>query len=824
VNRDRLVGLLWPETPEKRARHLLAESIYVLRRELSRELIRTENGLVAIAGGMISVDVVLFEKALAVGDLATAVKEYSGDFLEGLFVPGTVELDHWIEQERRRLRALYVGAVAERGRRSAEEGGAWGAGSADAPLDAGSATGVRDELCGHDDVPQVSSGRRRTVRSRLLASAGLPLLLLAVGVAWYNAVPAPAESTDQVAVLPFEVRGGDDIAHLRAAMVELISVNIGDMGGPRPVDPGRALRVAEAGAASSVSAARLGARYYVTGEIIGSGSRLRLTARLHDREATGATPKAVWVDGSIDELFAMTDQLSAALLMNGDRSSRARLAEAASASTESAKAMRSFLRGERLIREGDAAGAVAAFESAIAEDSAFALAYFRLASAAEAGHRPDLARSAMDAAFRHRSALPARHRLLVEASHAWRVGDAAAAELTYRGMVARYPDELEAWIQLGEVLYHGNPLRGRSAVESAPAWRRVLQMDPRNVAALHHLLRVEAHRGDATEVRRYLDLIQSLDPASEQAREARMLAALVAGNRGERSASLAELRDASAGSIHYLAWLTAGFLESPEPAAEIASILIGRDRDPGTRAAGHLQLAQIEAMRGRWDAADRYLAAAASLTPIEALQTRAFIAALPLNPITTAELEGIQSELRRWRRASHPTISSNLFQTVESGMATEIRYYLLGRLEVRLDRPTAALAWVDSIDALPRRAVETVARGRLAAGLRAAAFEAQGDHDAALAALPSSDTIVAYQAASRSPFLSGVDERYRRAEALRATGRLEESLGWYGSIAQGSSSDFLYTRVAHLRMSGIYRELGDGRQAAEHEATFRRLR
>jgi hypothetical protein len=32
------------------------------------------------------------------------------------------------------------------------------------------------------------------------------------------------------------------------------------------------------------------------------------------------------------------------------------------------------------------------------------------------------------------------------------------------------------------------------------------------------------------------------------------------------------------------------------------------------------------------------------------------------------------------------------------------------------------------------------------------------------------------------------------------------------------------TRVAHLRMSGIYRELGDGRQAAEHEAAFRRLR
>ena len=39
VSRDTLVGLLWPEADEERAKHLLADSIYVIRASLGDDVI-----------------------------------------------------------------------------------------------------------------------------------------------------------------------------------------------------------------------------------------------------------------------------------------------------------------------------------------------------------------------------------------------------------------------------------------------------------------------------------------------------------------------------------------------------------------------------------------------------------------------------------------------------------------------------------------------------------------------------------------------------------------------------------------------------------------
>ena len=73
------------------------------------------------------------------------------------------------------------------------------------------------------------------------------------------------------------------------------------------------------------------------------------------------------------------------------------------------------------------------------------------------------------------------------------------AERLCRSLVADYPDDVEAWLQLGEGLAHGNPLRGRSSVEARPAFEEVLARDPDNSEALIHLARIASIQGKQPE-------------------------------------------------------------------------------------------------------------------------------------------------------------------------------------------------------------------------------------------------------------------------------------------------------------------------------------
>ena len=108
-----------------------------------------------------------------------------------------------------------------------------------------------------------------------------------------------------------------------------------------------------------------------------------------------------------------------------------------------------------------------------------------------------------------------RERRLIEAQHAWRLGQVSEAERLYRSLVADYPDDVEAWLQLGEVLVHGNPLRGRSSVEARPALQQVLARDSGNGEALIHLARIAYLEGKRTEVDTLLRRVLATGQASD---------------------------------------------------------------------------------------------------------------------------------------------------------------------------------------------------------------------------------------------------------------------------------------------------------------------
>jgi DNA-binding SARP family transcriptional activator len=113
ISRDRLLGLLWPDRDERTARHLLADSLYVLRQTLGDRAIIASGETLRLSADVVRIDVVEFRRALASERWSDAVRLYRGDFLDGFFVRNAADFDQWALSERDRLRVLATGAASK---------------------------------------------------------------------------------------------------------------------------------------------------------------------------------------------------------------------------------------------------------------------------------------------------------------------------------------------------------------------------------------------------------------------------------------------------------------------------------------------------------------------------------------------------------------------------------------------------------------------------------------------------------------------------------------------------------------------------------------
>ena len=112
ISREKLLGFLWPESDEERARHALKQSVYSLRRDLGSESAITGTASLALDPTVITSDVRDFDEALARGDDEAAVAFYVGPFLDGIFLRNSTEFDRWSDGERTRFQRAYLDACA----------------------------------------------------------------------------------------------------------------------------------------------------------------------------------------------------------------------------------------------------------------------------------------------------------------------------------------------------------------------------------------------------------------------------------------------------------------------------------------------------------------------------------------------------------------------------------------------------------------------------------------------------------------------------------------------------------------------------------------
>jgi DNA-binding SARP family transcriptional activator/TolB-like protein len=103
--REEILGVLWPDRDEKRARRALNQLLYTLRKVTPQLDLESVEDAVDF-GRDVWLDVEEFEARIQSGDLKGAVEMYSGPFLIDLAF-GEPEFDHWADRQRAGLRREF---------------------------------------------------------------------------------------------------------------------------------------------------------------------------------------------------------------------------------------------------------------------------------------------------------------------------------------------------------------------------------------------------------------------------------------------------------------------------------------------------------------------------------------------------------------------------------------------------------------------------------------------------------------------------------------------------------------------------------------------
>jgi serine/threonine-protein kinase len=111
LTRDRLIGLLSPESSTERARRLLSDDVYIVRGALGDDVLRSSGDELSLDPDIVTSDVAMFERLLDEGELASAVALVAGPLLDGFHLSDAAELERWLDAERVRLSQRYAAAL-----------------------------------------------------------------------------------------------------------------------------------------------------------------------------------------------------------------------------------------------------------------------------------------------------------------------------------------------------------------------------------------------------------------------------------------------------------------------------------------------------------------------------------------------------------------------------------------------------------------------------------------------------------------------------------------------------------------------------------------
>jgi serine/threonine protein kinase/tetratricopeptide (TPR) repeat protein len=656
------------------------------------------------------------------------------------------------------------------------------------------------------------------------------VLLVAVWAAWRlrpsSSSPNPVVSSSSVAVLPFRYRGSDQFRYLGDGMVELLSAKLDHAGELRAIDP-RAIAGLATGesildpARGRLAAERLRAQHFVLGSIVEIGGKVQIDATLYPAGGRLEPTAQTAASGDVTKAFDLVDELAIGLLAELGAGSTARSNRVAAVTTSSLPAFRAYLDGESAFQRGDFQSSVDSFRKAVGLDPQFALAWYRLSVALEwLGTPQELHHQAAEQAYLHADRLTDRDRRLLEASRVWRQGANREAKRLYGAIVQTYPDEIEGWYQLGEVLFHRNALYGASITESRTAFERVLSYEPNHFASLVHLARIEAFEGRLDAMTSLIERFLALGKESpDRVRAIRALQAFALDDRQKQSQVLAELEHSDAPALAMAFLEVSLYARNLRGAGRIAQFLAAPSRPPRVRSYGHVALAHLALARGKWAEAKAELDSIAPFDPWTSLEYRALFSSLPFLPVSKAELSAIRDGLVGLDPAAVPRVDNPaVFIDAHYDLHLLLRMYLMALVSARMGGVDRAEQYAGEIEHQKFPAGYKSLAADFARSVRAQIDRVQSRPADALEKLE--PLLAETRNPLESPFVSEAYERFTRAELLHEMGRDPEAFPWFDHLVESSVFEFVYLPLSYLRKAEILDRRGDQNTASASYKAF----
>ena len=660
--------------------------------------------------------------------------------------------------------------------------------------------------------------RTRARYGRVVTGVVAAALLIAAGWAIYRepggAVGGGAGDANAIAVLPFTVRGGVELAYLREGMVDLLSTKLDGVAGMRATDPHAVLAVLSSGDTDALSgaeisrvSARLGVGRVIRGTVVDAGTQIHVQASVLD--ATGVPTRIeASAEGPADDLFVLVDRLVSDLVASGITGGDTRLSDLGELTTRSNQALRLYLDGIRNFRQGRGMQETTELlRRAVALDSTFALAAYWAGYMATYHDLP--ATADFQLATRHREHLGPRVQMRLAAALAGAEGRYAEAVGLGRRFVDRYPDDVAGWFQLGEQLAHSGYFVGDSAGAARPAYEHAVGLDPALAPAYFHLAVIGGLQGDTAALDRWASELDSVGADPIWPAILRMTRAGVGGDTLLLDRSVDTFLSEEtlyppatlAGSIAELA--ASVMVSDPSAARRIMDRYAQGTVSDTARAVVTRRRARLESALARFDLAEEMLRS----NPDHRMLFPYDLAWIALHPAATGDARAAEAERLLSARAPAP-----------GSPEAAVRRYLLARLSLKLGRPGRFRAELDTLrgsGAAPGSDEDGLTRDLV---LELAALDAQlrGEPERGLDSLLVSRYWTREEVWPRqgpdSYFEGSLADRwpqFLRAELLRQAGRDADAALWY----RVSSDGVWHRAVGVERLARLAEEEGDSARA-----------
>jgi len=374
-----------------------------------------------------------------------------------------------------------------------------------------------EELCQAVTGERALPARRGARRPLVLAAAAVALAVLGttIGLAGRGgAPPAGVNPRHSILVLPFDnLREDAAVEWMREGSVSMLGLNLAQWNDLTVVDQERLYDLLgrhnvqpkeDIGLDLARRLAReAGVWTVVLGDFTRINDSLHLAARVYD-VATGNRISIARVDDRTgDDARPLFDQLAAKLL-NLSGAPTDLPVDLAGSTTQSLEAYRSYLAGVGRLNRWDLGGAERDLNRAVALDTTFGLAYYKLALTRGwiVGMGDSVADRAIVRATAHSSNLPAHDRTVINAYRAFIGGEYTEARGLYQRLIDRDGQDADAWYGLGEAWFHdtAGPNQAPAFTQAIRAFRRTLDLDPDYALAydhVQHMLGMAAERKPA---------------------------------------------------------------------------------------------------------------------------------------------------------------------------------------------------------------------------------------------------------------------------------------------------------------------------------------